>query len=150
MLASIERLIAAIGGRRVGLVTNPTGWLGADGHLIDILHNRGLLVALFAPEHGVRGDLQAGEHVVGGSDPRTGVPVWSLYGQVSEPTAEMLAGVDLLVGCLQDSGARPYTYKVTLAACLRAGAKHGVPMLLLDRPTPLGGGGGLAGGPDGP
>ncbi|MCC7492555.1 MAG: DUF1343 domain-containing protein [Fimbriimonadaceae bacterium] len=132
-------LLRAIAGRRVGLVTGPTGWLERDGHQIDILHARGWLRALFAPEHGVWGDLQAGDHVPGGQDPRTGVPVFSLYGEVRAPTAEMLAEVDVVVGCLQDAGGRPYTYQATLAACLDSCARLGKPLLLLDRPTPLGG-----------
>jgi len=134
----LDALLTRIGGRKVGLVTGPTGWLGEAGHLIDILHGKGWLGSLFAPEHGVRGDLQAGDHVPGGVDPATGVPVHSLYGGRSEPTAEMLAEVDVLVGCLQDAGARPYTYQLTLTHCLRACAKAGKPLLLLDRPTPLG------------
>lgn len=136
---AVRRLLAAVGGRRVGLVTNPTGWLGAAGHVIDILHDRGLLAALFAPEHGVWGDLQAGEHVAGGIDPRTGVPVHSLYGPERLAPETMLDGVDVVVGCLQDAGARPYTYHLTLVECLRAAAAVGVPFVLLDRPTPLGG-----------
>lgn len=132
-------LLEAVGDRKVGLCTSTTGWLGRDGHLIDIFHARGQLVALFAPEHGVWGDLQAGEHVADSRDPRTGVPVYSLYGQASEPSAAMLEGVQVFVGCLQDAGARPYTFQATLAACLRACAGAGIPFVLLDRPTPLGG-----------
>ena len=94
VMEAVERLLKVIGGRRVGLVTGPTGWLQEAGHLIDILHTRGLLAALFAPEHGVWGDLQAGERVPDGRDPRTGVVVHSLYGRVHEPTDAMLA--DLL------------------------------------------------------
>lgn len=136
--SGLEGLLARLGGRRVGLVTGPTGWLGEAGHLIDILHDRGLLRCLFAPEHGVRGDLQAGDHVPGGVDPATGVPVHSLYGGRSAPSEDMLADVDVLVGCLQDAGARPYTYQLTLTHCLRSCAQVGKPLLLLDRPTPLG------------
>jgi uncharacterized protein YbbC (DUF1343 family) len=77
-VAAVESLLSAVGGRRVGLVTGPTGWLGADGHLADLLHARGLLSALFAPEHGVWGDLQAGEHVPDAVDPRTGTRAPSL------------------------------------------------------------------------
>ncbi len=136
--SGLEQLLTRIGGRQVGLVTGPTGWLGTAGHLIDILHERGLLRCLFAPEHGVRGDLQAGDHVPGGVDPATGVPVHSLYGGRQAPSEEMLADLDVVVGCLQDAGARPYTYQLTLAHCLRACGAAGKPLLLLDRPTPLG------------
>ena len=134
----LDGLLEQIGGRRVGLVTSPTGWLGKAGHLIDILHDRGLLRCLFAPEHGVRGDLQAGDHVPGGVDPATGVPVHSLYGGQSAPTPQMLAELDAVVGCLQDAGARPYTFQLTLSHCLKACAAAGKPLILLDRPTPLG------------
>lgn len=132
-------LLDRVAGQRVGLVTGPTGWLDEAGHLIDILHERGNLTSLFAPEHGVRGDLQAGEKVSGGVDETTGVPVHSLYGGQPAPTPEMLAEVDLLVGCLQDAGGRPYTYQLTLARCLTACGAAGKPLVILDRPTPLGG-----------
>lgn len=134
-----EGLRAVLGGRRVGLLTGPTGWLGTAGHMADRLADAGLLAALFAPEHGVWGDLQAGEHVADGRDPRTGVPVYSLYGRQSRPTPEQLDGFDVLVGCLQDAGARPYTYAATLAGALEAASAAGKPCLVLDRPTPLGG-----------
>ncbi len=136
---AVERLLQVIGGRRVGLVTGPTGWLGQPGHLIDILHERRCLASLFAPEHGVWGDLQAGEKVAGGRDPHTGVPVHSLYGHGWGPTTDLLADIDVLVGCLQDAGARPYTFSTTLAACLATCAQVGKPLVVFDRPTPLGG-----------
>ncbi len=139
MASGLDGLWQVIGGRRVGLVTGPSGWLGAPGHLIDLLHERGLLRALFAPEHGVWGDLQAGAEVPGGLDRRTNCPVHSLFGADRVPTADMLADIDVLVGCLQDSGARPYTFQTTLADCLTACRRHGVPMVVFDRPTPLGG-----------
>lgn len=135
----LARLLTRVAGCRVGLLTNPTGWLGARGHLIDLLVERARLVVLFAPEHGVRGDLQAGEHVPGGVDPASGVPVLSLYGQQTAPPAEVLADLDCLVGCLQDAGSRAYTYQLALARCLRACGEAGKPLVLLERPTPLGG-----------
>lgn len=135
----LDGLLEAVGGRQVGLCTSPSGWIGREGHLIDIFHARGQLAALFAPEHGVWGDLQAGDHVPDSRDARTGVPVHSLYGQARKPSAAMLDGVEVFVGCLQDAGARPYTFQATLAACLEACAAAGLPFVLLDRPTPLGG-----------
>lgn len=138
-VAAFERLVTAIGGRRVGLVTGPTGWVDEVGHLAMALAERGLLSALFAPEHGIWGDAQAGDHVADATDPRLGVPVHSLYGANRKPNAEQLADCDLLVGCLQDASSRPYTYILTLTSCLEACFEAGKPFLLLDRPTPLGG-----------
>lgn len=132
-------LLRAIGGRRVGLVTGPTGWIDGVGHVAEVLAERGLLAALFAPEHGIWGDLQAGVHVADGVDPRCGVPVHSLYGSFSRPTPAMLDGIDVVVGCLQDASARPYTFALTLSGCLESCAEAGKPMIVLDRPTPLGG-----------
>jgi uncharacterized protein YbbC (DUF1343 family) len=135
----VAGLLALLSGRRVGLVTGPSGWLGAAGHLAQRLAGEGLLGALFAPEHGIWGDLQAGEHVADTRDPCTGVPVHSLYGVAAAPEPAQLDGLDAVVGCLQDAGARPYTYAATLAGCLRACAAAGKPFVVLDRPTPLGG-----------
>ncbi|MBI5834925.1 MAG: DUF1343 domain-containing protein [Armatimonadetes bacterium] len=129
----------AIGGRRVGLVTGPTGWMDGVGHVAETLAEHGLLRALFAPEHGIWGDLQAGVHVADGVDPRCGVPVHSLYGAAARPTVAMLDDIDVVVGCLQDASARPYTFALTLSGCLETCAEAGRPMILLDRPTPLGG-----------
>lgn len=128
-------------GKRVGLVTNPTG---VDNNLvsdIDILHNAPnvKLVALFGPEHGVRGSAHAGEAVTGNSDPRTGLPVYSLYGKTRVPTDEMLKGIDVLVYDIQDIGCRSFTYISTLYNVMKAAAKHGIEVVVLDRPNPLGG-----------
>lgn len=128
-------------GKRVGLVTNPTG---VDNNLvsdIDILHNAPnvKLVALFGPEHGVRGSAHAGETVTGNSDPRTGLPVYSLYGKTRIPTDEMLKGIDVLVYDIQDIGCRSFTYISTLYNVMKAAAKRGIEVVVLDRPNPLGG-----------
>lgn len=128
-------------GKRVGLVTNPTG---VDNNLvsdIDILHNAPnvKLVALFGPEHGVRGSAHAGETVTGNSDPRTGLPVYSLYGKTRIPTDEMLKGIDVLVYDIQDIGCRSFTYISTLYNVMKAVAKRGIEVVVLDRPNPLGG-----------
>lgn len=128
-------------GKRVGLVTNPTG---VDNNLvsdIDILHNAPnvKLVALFGPEHGVRGSAHAGETVTGNSDPRTGLPVYSLYGKTRIPTDEMLKGIDVLVYDIQDIGCRSFTYISTLYNVIKAAAKRGIEVVVLDRPNPLGG-----------
>lgn len=128
-------------GRRVGLVTNPTGVTRDLRSGVDVIHSRDdcRLVALYGPEHGLRGDSQAGVHVESAADPRTGLPVYSLYGPTRKPDAQMLAGVDLLIVDLQDGGARFYTYLYTMAYAMQAAAEHGLPILVLDRPTPLGG-----------
>ena len=128
-------------GKRVGLVTNPSG---VDRNLrstIDILYKAPEvnLVALFGPEHGVRGDAYAGDKVEGGVDPATGLPVYSLYGATREPTQEMLKGIDVMVYDIQDVGTRCYTFISTLGLVMRACAKAGIEVLVLDRPNPLGG-----------
>ena len=128
-------------GKRVGLVTNP---IGADRNLrstIDILYKAPEvnLVALFGPEHGVRGDAYAGDKVEGGVDSATGLPVYSLYGATREPTQEMLKGIDVMVYDIQDVGTRCYTFISTLGLVMRACAKAGIEVLVLDRPNPLGG-----------
>ncbi|MCD7099968.1 DUF1343 domain-containing protein [Stenotrophomonas sp. MMGLT7] len=128
-------------GKRVGLITNMTGADSALRSDVDLLARRPdfELVALFGPEHGVRGDVQAGEHVDSSRDPATGLPVYSLYGQTREPTPAMLDGVDVLVFDIQDVGARFYTYPYTLAGAMRAARRAGIPIVVLDRPEPLGG-----------
>jgi uncharacterized protein YbbC (DUF1343 family) len=128
-------------GKRVGLVTNPSG---VDRNLrstIDILFEAPEvdLVALFGPEHGVRGDAYAGDHVEGGKDAKTGLPVYSLYGSTREPTPAMLEGIDVMVYDIQDVGVRCYTFISTLGLVMRACAQANVEVLVLDRPNPLGG-----------
>ncbi len=128
-------------GKRVGLITNPTG---VDSNLrstVDILfHAPGVkLVALYGPEHGVRGDFTAGTHVDFEKDPVTGLPVYSLYGKTRKPTPEMLKGIDILVYDIQDIGSRSYTFISTLGLVMEAAAENGIPLVVLDRPNPLGG-----------
>lgn len=128
-------------GKRVGLVTNPSGVDRKLRSTIDILFEAPEvnLVALFGPEHGVRGDAYAGDKVEGGKDPKTGLPVYSLYGSTREPTQEMLRGIDIMVYDIQDVGTRCYTFISTLGLVMRACAKADVEVLVLDRPNPLGG-----------
>lgn len=128
-------------GKRVGLVTNPSGVDRKLRSTIDILFEAPEvnLVALFGPEHGVRGDAYAGDKVEGGKDPKTGLPVYSLYGSTREPTQEMLRGIDVMVYDIQDVGTRCYTFISTLGLVMRACAKADVEVLVLDRPNPLGG-----------
>ncbi|HEU0302906.1 MAG TPA: exo-beta-N-acetylmuramidase NamZ domain-containing protein, partial [Longimicrobium sp.] len=132
---------AVLAGKRIGLITNQTG-VGRDGRpTIDILAAApGLqLVALFSPEHGIRGVAAEGERVTSGRDERTGLPIHSLYGETRKPTAEMLRGVQALVFDIQDVGARPYTYVSTMALGMQAAKETGIPFVVLDRPNPIGG-----------
>ena len=136
-----ERGFEGLQGRRVGLVTNPSG---VDRHLnstIDILYNaQGVeLVALYGPEHGVRGDVYAGGKVSDTVDAATGLPVYSLYGATRKPTPEMLEGIDVMVYDIQDVGARSYTFISTLGLFMEACAEKGIEVMVLDRPNPLGG-----------
>ena len=128
-------------GKRVGLVTNPSG---VDRYLrstVDILFNApGVnLVALYGPEHGVRGDVYAGGHVTDTKDEATGLPVYSLYGPTRKPTPQMLEGIDVMVYDIQDVGARSYTFISTLGLVMEACAAKGIEVVVLDRPNPLGG-----------
>lgn len=128
-------------GKRVGLVTNPSGVDRQLRTTIDILHNAPEvnLVALFGPEHGVRGDLYAGEHSSDGRDAATGLPVYSLYGSTRKPTPEMLRGLDVIVYDIQDVGVRSYTFISTLGLVMQAASEAGIEVMVLDRPNPLGG-----------
>jgi len=128
-------------GKRVGLITNPTGVDRTLKSSIDILHEAPevTLTALYGPEHGVRGEYSAGEKVTFYRDEKTGVPVYSLYGKTRKPTAEMLADVDVLVYDIQDIGCRSYTYISTMGKAMEAAAEHGKKFVVLDRPNPLGG-----------
>lgn len=128
-------------GKRVGLVTNPSG---VDRHLnstVDILYNApGVrLVALYGPEHGVRGDVYAGGKVADTKDEATGLPVYSLYGSTRKPTPEMLEGIDVMVYDIQDVGVRSYTFISTLGLVMETCAAKDIEVVVLDRPNPLGG-----------
>jgi uncharacterized protein YbbC (DUF1343 family) len=137
----LSEQLALIGGKRVGLITNHTGVDRRLRHDIDLLVAApGVkLIALFSPEHGVRGAAQAGEKVRSTIDAKTGVPVHSLYGETRRPTPEMLKGLDVLLYDIQDIGSRFYTYISTLGECMQAAADRKIPFIVLDRPNPLGG-----------
>lgn len=138
LLASYRHLLA---GKRVGLITNQTGVDSEGRSLIDILAADPdvNLVALYAPEHGLDGKATAGEYVASLIHPTLGIPVHSLYGATRMPTQAMLAEVDILLYDIQDIGARTYTYISTLNYAMRAAQQHGKPIVVLDRPNPLGG-----------
>jgi uncharacterized protein YbbC (DUF1343 family) len=131
--------VPEIAGRRVGLISNQTGVDRAFRGTIDLLHagDRLELVALFGPEHGVRGDAQAGNSVGESIDQRTGLPTYSLYGDNSSPTSGMLNGLDALVFDIQDAGVRFYTYLSTMIHAQEAAASAGLVFVVLDRPNPI-------------
>ena len=136
-----DRGFDVLKGKRVGLVTNPSG---VDRNLcstVDILFNAPEvnLVALYGPEHGVRGDVYAGGKISDTVDETTGLPVFSLYGATRKPTQEMLKGVDVMVYDIQDVGVRSYTFISTLGLVMEACSEAGVEVVVLDRPNPLGG-----------
>ncbi len=142
--SGLDRLLTeemhVIEGKRIGLVTNHTGVTQAMQSNVDVLHGRAdvTVTALFAPEHGVRGSVQAGGAVEDQVDERTGIPVYSVYGKTRKPTAAMLADVDVLVYDIQDVGVRYYTYISTMLHAMEACAEHGKPFVVLDRLNPIG------------
>ena len=133
--------MTALRGMRVGLITNHTGKSRSGESTIDVLHRdqRIRLVALFAPEHGIRGAVEGGVTIETERDSKTGLPIHSLYGATQKPTAEMLRDVDALVFDIQDIGARYYTYPWTMALAMQAAAENGKRFVVLDRPNPIGG-----------
>ena len=141
----LERLVqsdfALLEGKRVGLITNATGVDNQLRSIVDLLYEADNvdLVALYGPEHGVRGDLMAGEYFETYTDERTGLPVYSIYGETRKPTPEMLEGLDVLVYDIQDIGARSYTYISTMGVSMEAAAENDIKFIVLDRPNPLGG-----------
>lgn len=128
-------------GRRVGLITNQTGSTASGVSSIDALAGQtGVeLVALFSPEHGIRGAEEGGLAIGSSTDAATGLPIRSLYGETRQPTAGMLADIDVLVFDIQDIGARYYTYVSTMALAMEAAGRSGLPFIVLDRPNPIGG-----------
>jgi uncharacterized protein YbbC (DUF1343 family) len=130
-----------LGNRTIGIVTNQSGVLSDGTTVVDAVRaNPGIRVkALFAPEHGLRGDRDAGAYVPSYTDPRSRLPVYSLYGSTRHPSASMLNGIDVLVFDIQDVGARPYTYMSTLAYVMESAKQYGQEIWVLDRPNPIGG-----------
>ena len=136
-----EENFKSLAGRRVGLIASPAS---VDEHLTPTSHllrdsKNVKLVAMFGPEHGIYGDEYAGDTVADRKDPKTGIPIYSLYGKTRKPTPEMLANVDVLVFDLQDIGARSYTNISTMKVALEACAEQGKEFVVLDRANPLGG-----------
>jgi uncharacterized protein YbbC (DUF1343 family) len=135
-----EKYLPLLKDKKIGIVTNQTGILSNKTHLVDFLLEKKIAVqTIFAPEHGFRGTADAGEHIVDGKDPKTGLSIISLYGDNKKPKAEQLAEIDLMIFDLQDVGSRFYTYISSLHYVMEACAENGVPLLVLDRPNPNGG-----------
>ena len=136
-----EEHVHLIAGRRLGLITNPSGVNGALQATADRLHECAgtELVALFGPEHGIRGDAADGVPVAAARDRRTGLSAFSLYGDVRAPSEAMLENVDVVLFDIQDVGVRFYTYLYTMSMSMAACAVRGVPFVVLDRPNPIGG-----------
>ena len=136
--AQLAKYLPLLQGKRVGLVVNQSSRVGST-YLVDTLRSRGVNVtAIFAPEHGFRGEASDGATIQDGRDARSGVPVRSVYGNTKKPTPEMLADVDVLVFDIQDVGARFYTFISTLHLVMEAAAEQGKEVVVLDRPNPNG------------
>jgi len=141
LLESDSAYLSLVEGKRVGLITNQSGVDSALVPTVDRLarDSRVSLVRLFGPEHGIRGEVPAGEKVADDRDPQTGVRVVSLYGKDRKPSKAALEGVDILMFDIQDVGSRTYTYISTLGEAMRACAETQTPLVVLDRPNPLSG-----------
>ncbi len=132
-----ELYLPLLKNKTIGVVTNQTGLMNDRTHLVDFLVKNGIKIqTIFAPEHGFRGDADAGEKVKNGVDVKTGIPIVSLYGKNKKPTAEQLKGIDIVVFDIQDVGVRFYTYISTLTYLMEAGAENNVGIMVLDRPNP--------------
>ena len=136
---SVQEYIPLLKGKRVAVLTNQTGIIGKT-HLVDSLVSLKInIVAILSPEHGFRGDADAGEHVASSVDEKTGIPIKSLYdGNTGKPSAELMKSIDVMLFDLQDVGVRFYTYLTTMARMMEACAENGVKMVVLDRPNPIG------------
>ncbi|MBE5791307.1 MAG: DUF1343 domain-containing protein [Clostridiales bacterium] len=138
-LDNLKSVHDKLSGKRVGLMTHPCGFDKNLKSAIDVIHENYNLTALFACEHGIRGDMQAGDEVLNEVDRETGVPVFSMHGQIKMPTDEMMNEIDVMVIDLQDVGARFYTYLYSMANAMIASAKNNKPIVVLDRINPIGG-----------
>lgn len=137
----LEKKVDVLKNKNVGLITNPTGINSKLESTIDLLHNHPdiNLKAIFGPEHGARGNVNAGDKVEDLVDEKTGIPIFSLYGKNRRPNQEMLKDIDVLVYDIQDIGSRSYTYIYTMSFAMEAAKENNIPFVVLDRPNPLGG-----------
>lgn len=132
-----ELYLPLLKGKTIGVVTNQTGLLEDRTHLVDFLvKNKIKIKTIFAPEHGFRGNADAGEHVKNGIDTKTGIPIVSLYGKNRKPTAQQMQGLDIVLFDIQDVGVRFYTYISTLSYVMEAVAENEIEIIVLDRPNP--------------
>ncbi|VFB05293.1 Uncharacterized protein conserved in bacteria [Chryseobacterium taihuense] len=132
-----ELYLPILKNKTIGIVTNQTGLLNDKSHLVDFLvKNNVRIKAIFAPEHGFRGDADAGEKIRNGTDTKTGIPIFSLYGSNKKPKPEQLKGIDVVVFDIQDVGVRFYTYISTLTYLMEAAAENNIEVMVLDRPNP--------------
>lgn len=136
---STQEYIPLLKGKKVAIMSNHTGMIGKE-HTVDVLiRNKINVVGIFAPEHGFRGDADAGEHVASTVDKKTGVPIWSLYdGKSGKPSKKNMQALDILLIDIQDVGLRYYTYYATMVKLMEACAENGKQMIVLDRPNPNG------------
>ena len=136
----IEERLDLVQGKRVGVVTNHSAVTRDTTHIVDALLKAGVnITALYGPEHGVWGHVADGQEIESGKDPRTGIPVFSLYGATRKPTPEMLEPVDTMIYDLQDVGVRFYTFTYTMSYAMQACAENGKKFIVLDRPNPING-----------
>ena len=134
----LERYLPLLQNKKIAVVVNHSSLIGKK-HLVDVLLKHGINVKkIFAPEHGFRGDADAGAHIKNSKDRRTGLPIISLYGKHKKPTKADLRGIDLILFDIQDVGVRFYTYLSTLHYVMEAGAEQNIPLVVLDRPNPNG------------
>ena len=136
--SQLEEYLPLLEGKNVAMLVNQTSTI-ANEHLVDTLLTRNVnITKIYAPEHGFRGDSEAGEHVVNGIDVKTGLPIISLYGANRKPSVENMKGIDIVIFDIQDVGARFYTYISSMHYVMEACAENNVPLLILDRPNPNG------------
>jgi uncharacterized protein YbbC (DUF1343 family) len=134
-----EKYLPLLKGKSVGIVTNQTSIVDTKTHLVDFLLAKNVKIkTIFAPEHGFRGTADAGEHLNDEIDAKTGLPIVSLYGKNRKPKPEQLQGIDVVVFDIQDVGSRFYTFISTLHIVMEACAENNIPILVLDRPNPVG------------
>jgi uncharacterized protein YbbC (DUF1343 family) len=140
-LDRISEFQKLIDGKRVGIITNHTAYNSKNEHIRDIIQklSNTKVVALFGPEHGIRGKEVAGLNIENGIDPLKKIPIYSLYGKTHKPTPEMLKEIDILIFDIQDIGARFYTYISTMSLSMEAAAENDIPFIVLDRPNPING-----------
>ena len=126
-------------GKNIGIATNHTAKDKNGVHIVDLIHQAGIKIqAIYAPEHGFRGESQAGEYFNDNIDEKSGAPIFSIYGKTRKPTEEMLKDVDVLIFDIQDIGARFYTYISSMGEIMEAGAENNIPVYIFDRPNPIG------------